>query len=207
MRSPKIIFALAATLVTASAAMATVTINLGADVLFQSDGTTPIPTGALVQLVASTLDNTFTAPTATSFTGGSTDDVVLANLVAGAPGEFAAPVVLNLSGNLTTGDELMLRWWPTLTISSSTPGTGATFGQFRTDSIENFSDIAWVVPGDPSNVGLNFLDTAGGGTEPNSAGRAAFSVTAVPEPSTWTVAAIVATSLGAHFLRRRRPAR
>ena len=207
-RFKKRIVGFAALIISASACFATVTINLGGGELFQSDGTTPIPAGALLQLVASTADNVFTLPTPTSFTGGSADDIVVASFAApDNSGFFAQPVVLTLSGNLDAGDPLLLRWWPSLTVSSSTPGTGATFGQFRTDATENFSTSGWVVPSDGSTITLNFLDMAGGGTEPNSAGTASFTTTAVPETSTVVCGSLCAALLLVHAIRRKRFAR
>jgi len=182
----KSVLAIATLLITSLAASASVTINLGGAELFQSDGTTPIPTGSLIQLVVSTADNTFNLPSPTSFTGGSADDQILASFGtndSSGPGSFLQPVVFTLNSAITTGDELLLRWWPTLTTSSSSPGNSTPFGQFRTDNVENFSTINWTVPADGTTNDLNFLDTAGGGTEPNSAGTASFMTAAIPEPS------------------------
>ncbi len=184
----KLRLAVLALLVTSISAHATITINLGVDKLFQSNGTTPIPTGSLLQLVVSTTDNVFTLPTAGSFVGGSADDIVLASFACQSNGSFGGPIVFSLSGNLNAGDQIMLRWFPTLTISSSSPGAGTSFGQFRTDNIESASNIAWVVPADGSTVSLNFLDIAGGGTEPNSAGTASLVTAAIPEPSSVALA-------------------
>jgi hypothetical protein len=199
----KLLLGLVVSMLSASASFASVLINLGGGELFQSNGTSPIPAGSLLQLVASTSDSVFTSPTPTSFTGGSADDIVVASFAApDNSGSFAQPITLNLSGSLDAGDPLLLRWWPSLTISASTPGTGATFGQFRTDATENFSDSGWFVPADGSNIALNFLDTAGGGTEPNSAGTASFSTTAVPETSTVMCAGLCAALLLIHAIRR-----
>ena len=60
-------------------ASASVTLNFGAAQLFSDSGTTILPVGSLLQLVASTTDNVFTAPTSSSFTGGSGDDQVVAS--------------------------------------------------------------------------------------------------------------------------------
>jgi hypothetical protein len=58
------------------------------------------------------------------------------------------------------------------------------------------------VPADGSTITLNFLDTAGGGSEPNSAGTASFTTpTAIPEPSVLALALIGGAGL---FLRARR---
>ena len=188
---------------TAMSGSASVTINLGAGQLFQSDGTTAIPAGSLIQLVASTADSTFTAPSPTSFTGSSADDVVLASF--GTPdstGFFTEPITFNLSGSLDAGDPLLLRWWPTLTTSSSAPGGGTPFGQFRTDATENFSDTGWFVPADGSTITLNFLDSSAEGSEPNSAGTASFTV--VPEPASTLLFFIGGVATAARAWRKRR---
>jgi len=188
-------------------ARAAITINLTAGILYQADGTTPAPDGTLLQLVASTTDSTFTAPTPASFTGGSSDDVVVAsyalnhNTTGSAGGDFHS-LQLTLSGNWNAGDPLLLRWWPTLTTSSSTPGANTTYGQFRTDATENGSTTGWVTPADGQTVSLNFLDQAAGGTEPNSAGKASLTTAAVPEPSTYAL--IVAGGFVCAWMGRRR---
>jgi hypothetical protein len=99
----------------------------------------------------------------------------------------------------------MLRWWPTLTTASPTPGFSTPFGQFRTDATENFSNSGWFVPADGSTISLNFLtpNAGGDGSEPESAGRAAFTTTAVPEVSTVVCAFLCAGALGFHAIRRR----
>jgi hypothetical protein len=197
-------------LLTSLGARASITINLGGDELFQSNGTSPIPLGSLIQLVASTTDNTFSNPTSTDFLGGSSDDVILASFASNnalGNGSFVEPITFNLTGNLTTGDQLLLRWWPSLTTASSTPGSGTSFGQFRTAAVENFSDINWTVPADGSTVALNFLDTSSGFAttpEPDSAGAASFITTAaVPEPSTYASTLLGLGGLGLVTLRRR----
>ncbi len=181
------ILAIVTLVVSSLAASASVTINLGGAELFQTDGSTPIPTGSLIQLVASTTDNTFTSPSPASFTGGSADDIVLASFGSNdpaGPGSFLNSITFDLSGNLNAGDQLLLRWWPTLTTASSSPGFSTPFGQFRTDAVGSGSDIAWVVPTDGSTVQLNFFDQAFGGTELNSAGTASLmTAAAIPEPS------------------------
>ena len=201
----KLLLALAALLLTAISSFATVTINFGAGDLYQSDGTTPIPFGSLLQIVVSTTDNTFTAPTAGNFTGGSSDDVIWAsfgtNDNAGS-GTFTGQLVLTLSGNITAGDQILLRWWPTLTTSSTSPSPGDTFGQFRTDAQESFSSPGgWVVPADGQTITLNFLTQNLGGAEPESAGRATFTVAPIPEPSTFAL--MIAGGVGFLALRSR----
>ncbi len=59
---------------------ATITIDLGGGNLYTTNTSTFAPTGCLVQLIVSTTDTVFTAPNSGSFTGGSADDFVLAEL-------------------------------------------------------------------------------------------------------------------------------
>jgi hypothetical protein len=201
----RVLLGFSALLISSMAGYGSVTINLGGAELFQSDGTTPIPLNSLIQLVASTTDNTFTLPSTTSFTGGSADDQVIASFGtnnASGQGSFLQPVVFSYSGNFNAGDQLILRWWPSLTTAASTPGV-TTFGQFRTDNVENFSSIAWVAPADGNTESLNFLDQSGGGSEPDSAGRASFSTAAVPETSTVVCALLSGGAVVFHAIRRR----
>jgi hypothetical protein len=199
---------LLASMFAASAAYADITINLSAGELFESDGTTAFPMNGLLQLVVSTQDSLFTTPTPSSFTGGSADDMVLASFGANdfaGPGSAQAAITFALNSAITTGDPLLLRWWPTLTTASLSPGAGTSFGQFRTDAIENSSDISWNVPADGATDALNFVTMSYAGTEPDSAGIASMMTAAVPEPSTFALGALGV--LGLVFLRRRRPAK
>lgn len=197
---------LLASLFIGSAAYADISINLLAGEMYTSDGTTPIPQGSLIQLIVSTQDTFFTPPSATSFTGGSSDDIVLAsfgsnNFAGAGTGSASATITFSLNAAITTGDPLLLRWYPTLTTSSSAPGAGTTYGQFRTDAVENNSDIGWFVPADNGTYQLVFQTQSLGGSEPNTAGRAAF-VVAIPEPSSITLLGLGVAAVP--FLRRRK---
>jgi hypothetical protein len=143
-------------------------------------------------LIAGT-SSSFASPTATSFTGGDSSEVVLASFLEnsasafGEPGGFQDTLGLTLTGNGSAPDSgsfLMLRWFPTITGTSTAvgPGGGTTYGQFRTNAVENGSSIAWVLPAS-GNVSLNFETAAVGGSEANSAGVANL-VVPVPEPAT-----------------------
>ncbi len=165
--------------------------------LYNSDGTTPEGVGMLVQLVVSSTDNVFTAPNSGSYTGGSSDDFVLASFIINSgAGTVAQPLIITFSGNIGAGDQILLRWFPTITgptppslTQAGAPPAGSPYGQFRTDIIENFSNATWVLPADGSTIDLNFLTTSGGGTQPDSAGRANLLVSAIPEPSTYALLA------------------
>jgi len=195
-----------ALLASATLAHATVTINLGGGNLYGTSTATLFPTGGLLQLIVSSTDNVFTAPTAGSFTGNSTDDVVLASFVLnmglGSPGTFAQPINFAFTGNIGPGDQILLRWFPTLTLANTTPPAGAPYGQFRTDLIENFSDINWTIPNDGALVALNFLTMAQGGTRMEIEGVANMMV-AIPEPSTVALVGLSVIGLAAYSRRRK----
>jgi len=197
-----------ALLVSAAFAQATITINLGGGNIYGTSTATLAPPGALLQLVVSTTDNVFTAPTTGSYTGGSADDVVLASFVInaglGSPGTFAQPIVVNYTGNISQGDFLMLRWFPTLTPANLTPPAGSPFGQFRVDLVQDFSDITWALPADGGGTfALNFLTMAQGSTvNPESAGVANM-VVAIPEPTSVALIGVALAGL-VGFARRRK---
>ena len=146
----KLLYLGLALLASATFAHATITINLGGGNIYGTSTATLFPAGGLLQLIVSSTDNVFTAPVAGSYTGNSADDVVLASFAdqcrLGSPGTFAQPIIFTFTGNIGPGDQILLRWFPTLTLANTTPPAGAPFGQFRTDLIENFSDIAWNLP-------------------------------------------------------------
>jgi len=195
---------------------AQVTINIGGSQLLQSDGSTPVADGMLVQLLADTT-GTFGAPTATSFTGTDPNELVLwsgtiSAASVGSAGGFSGQAILTLGGlgaAENTGDYLLLRWFPTLSLSASAPGAGTTYGQFdnsnsSTADSASGSDIPWQIPATAAQpYTLNYLSVSKGGDEPNSAGVANLTVAPVPEPSSFSMMA-GAFAVGAVFLARRR---
>ena len=202
-------------LVSAHSQADTVTINVAGGQLLTS-GSTAVPNNMLIQLLGDTT-STFGAPTAGSFTGTDPNEVVLwsgtvSSVNSGFAGGFSSKVVLTL-GALgaaeNTGSYLMLRWYPTLSVSASTPGGGTTYGQFdnsgnTTPDAASGSDIDWQVPATSGNAyTLNYLSVSEGGDEPNSAGVANLTVGAVPEPTTFSFVA-GALALSALVARRRR---
>lgn len=207
MKKIALLVAAALALITVHSQAQQVQLNLeGAQLL--TSGSTAMANNMLVELIEDTT-TTFGAPTPTSFVGTDPNEAVLwsgtvSSGQSGVAGGFG-PVQITLSGaSLTTGDYLLLRWFPTLSLSASSPGANTTYGQFRTNAVENGSDIAWQVPAasaDPYQ--LNFLTVSEGGTEPNSAGVANLTVTSVPEPASLSLIA-GAFSVGALALRRRK---
>jgi hypothetical protein len=200
----KKLLAIMAIAFTCATAQATVTINLGGAYIYLSDGMTRAPMGSLVQLIVSTTDNVFTAPTPDSFTGGSADDFILASFSVNLePGAFLQDIIVNFASfpNLGPGDHLLLRWFPTLTPASTAPGLGTQYGQFRTDLIENGSTTNWTMPPDGQTHDLNFLTMGFGGTRPEADGAA--NLVVVPEPSTYALMAFGAVGLVVMYRRRK----
>ncbi|MES2310355.1 MAG: hypothetical protein V4507_15990 [Verrucomicrobiota bacterium] len=168
---------------------ASVTINLGTGVLSNSSGIV-MSDGGLLQLVASTQDTVFSAPTASSFV--LNDDQIEAswslngatNMGPGS-GTDLHSITFSYSGNFGSGDLLQLRWFPTLTTASITPGVNTPYGVFRSDTSGlDQSDIAWIAPSDGSTVTLNFLTTSAGGSHfSDTMGQANLMALAIPEVS------------------------
>jgi hypothetical protein len=188
-----------------------VTINLTAGQLLQADGITAVPDGSLLQVIASTTDNTFTTPSAMSFTGGSSDDIIVASFVmdsstTGIPGDLNTAFSLTYSGNFGSGDPLLLRWWPTRTASSGEPGNGAMFGQFRSDVPRDNTEVAWFAPPDNGTYNLSFLTASQGGNQPDSAGVADMAVSPIPEPAGWVFAVASSGVAALAILHRRKKA-
>ncbi len=188
---------------------ASVTINLGSGVLRNESGIV-MPDNGLLQLIASTSDTTFTAPTADFFTGG--DDILVASwgldgstFNGAGTGTDLSAVTFSYSGNFGSGDLLQLRWFPTLTPASIAPGVNTHYGIFRSDTIGlDGSDIAWVAPGDGSTNALNFLTISAGGSFQDAFGEASFVTAAVPEASTGsTVILILSVYFLIHFLSKK----
>lgn len=186
---------------------AQVTINLNAGVLYSAPGV-PLADGRLIQLIVSTSDANFSAPTSTSFVSG--DDVVLFSFAldsstSGTAGALTA--VLNLSSlgsvpGLTAGDALVLRWFD-LNYGASTPTAGVAYGEYRS-TIAIDDSMVWSMLGDFSTIDLNLLTLAAGSTThtDESVGLASQTVSAIPEPAGAAVLAAVCTLAFIYYRRR-----
>jgi hypothetical protein len=195
-------------------ANASVTINLGMAELFSnSAATTAISSGSLVNIFAKTSGTWGTnlssiatdfSNLTSSFTPAGASLIGSYSTASGAFGPTA--VTFNLTGGLSAGQELLAVVYPTLTTSSSSPGSGTIGFVYRTDSVINFSDIAWVIPSDGNTVALNALTTGAGGSlaavDLSPGGSGGF--TTVPEPSTYALMALGGLAL--FFIARRRKA-
>lgn len=182
-------------------AFSQVTINVDAELLKTSTaaGGTAMPTSGLAILVASTTDNSFAGPSPTAYASG--DDIVVGawDLTGGfnTAGVLSQGVSTTPSGNWNAGDQLMLYWFPTLTLAqynaSTPPGGGTSYGQYRDPAtvtpLEQNADL-WITPGPSGTIFIKFFTTdgtllppPGGGSSPASAGLADY--TTVPEPSSY----------------------
>ena len=188
-----------------------VTLKIDAGSLDNQGGTAVVPTGGLLQLIASPT-GTFGNPTSSSYVSG--DNVLVASFAMNMNGDTGSATgetfntltslpLMNTSGavvesnytlggnyTLSTSEDLELRFYPSLTYASppTTPPASTTFGQVRSDTIEFGSagkvptETAWVVPSAGSTVTFEYVTISNGGTYANSTAFA--SGTVVPEPST-----------------------
>jgi hypothetical protein len=176
---------------------AAVTINLVAGV-FTDESMTPLSDTALIQLITRTTTSTsFSAPTDTSFIGANETILGAFSLdsatTTAIDGVTAKSIIFPLSSMVATGQELILRWYPTLTVSSVSPYAGAKYGEY--------TGTGWTIGADDSVSPLSFLTQATGlGSLPDSAGVAQYQV--VPEPSTYALGGLLA--LGVVVAARRR---
>lgn len=160
----------------------------------------PVANGSLIQIIGSA-DTTFVSPTDTSFVGGN--DVILFS------GAFDNSGVGNTPGGMSlllpsvsaANYYLQVRWFPTLTANSTTPGAGTAFGQYGYPD-----DINWIAPASGGLTTFTFLTATVGGNLADSAGQAMLSTAAVPEPSTYAQIALGIGALGFFAYRRRKAA-
>ena len=186
---------------------ASVNIEIDAGLLETALGTSTIPANGLLQLITTPSGSpaNFSAPTATSFTSG--DNVVLESFAAnfkssGVTGEIDNTFTITLQNTgastpttFDQGDPLLLRWYPSLTTSSTAPGLGTTYGQFTSttgETVGSVSGSAWATPADSQSITLLFITQNDGGSYANTLGQANNMVNAVPEPSTYFMVGFIA---------------
>jgi len=213
-----LLLALAAGSLLASA-RATFSINTEYANLFQADGVTPIGAGVIGILVADEgttsgiIDPYNTVLNVGNYLGGSSDDRIIGIFtqrtnVGGSNTGFAEDFTgLSYSGNFNQGDKLYLLWFPTVTTPGATVGAGASYGVYRTDTIDTYSgaDIAWFAPADGGTYNMSaYLDSIYPGSGVTTANFTASQITAVPEPSTYGLLGVGALVLVVFRARNRR---
>jgi hypothetical protein len=203
----------AVAVISTNVAFSSVTINLGIGRMNSStNNSTPFPKGGLLNLLSldsgtwaglgdlnslfSTL-NSFT-PAGTTLVGQIYSDD------SSGPGSANGAINFNYTGAFNAGDQLMLVAYPN-------PLCVNLGFFFRTDSVIDGSDIAWVAPANGSTVSLFAYTLDEGGSLPNNqfttgpgaAGGNGFGNLApcIPEPSTY---ALLLMGAGAMWFWKRR---
>jgi hypothetical protein len=203
----------------ASTTLASVSFNLDADHLKDNLGNS-LKEGALVMLVASTTDTTFSPLSAgsistNSFLGTSDDLVLWRGFVTDTGATYSYPILnaqvpaMEFANGWGQDDRLALLWFPTLTESSTSIDVGTVYGLYTNPSSTTLSS-AWITPANGTSnylLGLYTIDGAQVLGEPgeiaSDAGMASFTVSAIPEPSTYA-AIFGALTLGGVCYRRYR---
>jgi len=183
--------------------IASITITLTAGELYQSNGVTPMADNGLIQLIADTGADGFTAPSNSSFVGGSPNDIILASFALdhntfGSSGCFSNLINYTLLAPVVAGNQLMFRWFPLLTISSSQPGV-TSYGQFTSLTATDFGN-GWIVPADGGVIDLNLLTLGQGGSHAESYGVANL---LVPEPTSFAMLGSGLLMIGSMIRRRK----
>lgn len=181
------------------------TINFAAGILTASNST-PLADGSLVVLLTNGINGSFSAPSVSAFVTG--DDVLLGSFATnsvdfGTAGGLVATLNPAFSSSLTVGQQIMVRWFPSLTTASVAPGAGVSYGQYTFTGGNAESTLAdWTIPA--SGVISPTLATAAVfGSLPDSAGQASLTTpSAIPEPSAFAFFGGVAV-LGLAVWRRR----
>ena len=193
-------------------------VQIDAGLLENALGTAAVPVGGLLQLIASP-SGTFSAPTSASYVTG--DNILLQSQAmdysSGTTGETLNSFTLSLSGSsysLSSGEQLLLRFYPNLTLSSmpAAPTLGTSYGQVRSSTIEfgaaggDPTETPWVVPAS-GQAHLDYLTVSdNGGTYANNTAFATNIVGpgAVPEPSSLALIGGAALSFAGWAKMRRR---
>lgn len=182
------------------------TITIDAETLRDAAGAL-FPTAGLIVLTAAT-EGTFLGPTPTSFTTGSEIEIARWDLSAWAtPGALSDSTTdLFFSGAWDEGDPLRLYWYPTLTIDSLAPISGAAYGEYS-DLFGIDESDPWITPAESGVLNLHLGTTDASalllpGSLAPAVGQANQVVAAVvPEPGT---AVYGLATIAVLALRRRR---
>ncbi len=116
----------------------------------------------------------------------------------GTDGLYLGAVTVTYGGTITSGDKMILYWFPTLTLSSTVLSNGDPFGSYR-DDVGLDGGAPWSLPADTgASLALNALTVSYGGS---LADGSLLANQVVPEPSTLVLVGL--GLLGMAALRRR----
>lgn len=203
--------------------LASVTLSMGFGTMYASTDTSiTIPSGARINILAAEGNGSGTwssfGDLITLFSGQTEDwaptgtrlIASFGNNESGGPGMPDSTVIYSYSGNFAVGDQLLMVVYPTLTMSSLQPGLSTSGFFFRTDSIIDYSDIAWAAPADGGTFSLfaYTIDTGVGSLANNTftsgaGAQGGNGFTTVPEPATYALLAMGAVAMGGYMMRRR----
>ncbi len=168
------------------------TITLDCEILKDEFGTA-MPISGIVVLTAAT-EGSFFGPTPTSFVSGTELLLQKWDLSSFATAGVFSDITADLpfSGAWDTGDPLRMYWYPTLTLSSTAPGEGTSYGAYSDPLGLLDGSAPWVTPAEADTISLKFFTSDAsflsvGGSNAAEAGLAGFTVAAVPEPGTAAV--------------------
>jgi hypothetical protein len=184
-------------------------IDFSLGILSTSNGTA-LSDGSLIQIIAAPTGSGFADPTATNFLGTSSNEYLVysgafdsTTAAPPTPGAETLALDINLTTYPVAGYALLVRWYPSLTTSSSAPGF-TTYGQFGYPDNPSLLDSTntWLAPNAGNSVSYTFFTSSVGGSYPDSKGSASRTITPVPEPS--SAIAIVALCATVAIVRHRR---
>jgi hypothetical protein len=168
--------------------------------IFESDGVT-LANGIATYLIDEDGDGFGDLTLPTTFVPDLDDSMIgkieiIDGIINGSLPDFA------LGSGIDIGDDILLVFYPGLTMSATQPGYSQPFGTFRTDSIPDFSDISFNVPSD-GIYALNAFTIEMGGNLANDSMVANQVTQAIPEPSSiaLVVLGLVGVIAGRKFKR------
>lgn len=223
----KLLASLAAAFLLTQIAPASVTINLGLGTMYSgtTTGSSTFANGGLITILAVTNGTWATLPSLLGYSSladvfaNTTSEFAPTNTVlvgkignndGSGPGVTANTFIYNYSGGFQQGVELLAVGYSTLTTNSVSPGQSTLGFFFRTASVIDGSDIAWIAPADGGLFTLAAYTSDLGGSVPDNTftsgngAQGGNGFTTVPEPSTYALLALSAMGMGGYMIRRRR---
>jgi PEP-CTERM motif-containing protein len=176
--------------------------------MLQDSNSVVVATNSLAVLVVDTGGDGFESlELGASLTLGTAiegNDVIVGKWEVGYASETAGELVdttgpISYAGlGIAAGNAVRLYWFPSLGVADTVIGAPTPYGLYS-DGVGVDGSAAWEMPVDTgATVDLKFLTETVGGSNPETAGRAAF---VVPEPTTMLL--VGAGLLGVAALRRR----